>query len=50
MNAATKEALIAAKDALEDLGACDDPNCNQCNRALTKVREVLNENEIKETK
>jgi hypothetical protein len=39
------EALDAASEALEDLGACDDPDCRDanCNHALTKVRDVLAE-------
>lgn len=39
------EALEAAAQALEDLGACDDSNCRayNCNHALTKVRTVLAE-------
>ena len=39
------EALEAASAALEDLGACDDPYCRDqnCNHALTKVRDVLAE-------
>jgi hypothetical protein len=39
------EALEAASEALEDLGACDDPDCrdDNCNHALTKVRDVLAE-------
>ena len=39
------EALEAASEALEDLGACDDPQCRDenCNHALTKVRDVLAE-------
>jgi len=39
------EALEAAAEALEDLGACDDRGCRDenCNRALTKVRDVLAE-------
>ena len=38
-------ALEAASEALEDLGACDDPDCrdDNCNHALTKVRDVLAE-------
>ena len=37
------EALEAASQALSDLGACDDPECRDenCNHALTKVRDVL---------
>lgn len=39
------EALEAASAALEDLGACDDPACRDCNcnHALTKVRDVLSQ-------
>jgi hypothetical protein len=39
------EALEAASEALSDLGACDDPACrdDNCNHALTKVRDVLAE-------
>lgn len=41
------EALEAASAALEDLGACDDPACRDCNcnHALTKVRDVLSQND-----
>ena len=39
------EALEAASEALDDLGACDDPQCRDenCNHAITKVRDVLAE-------
>jgi hypothetical protein len=39
------EALEAASEALEDLGACDDETCDDpgCNHALAKVRRVLEE-------
>ena len=37
--------LIAAKEALIDLGACDDPNCDSpnCNKAIKKINELLGE-------
>lgn len=37
------EALESAAQALEDLGACDNPKCidPNCAHALIKVREIL---------
>ena len=39
------QVLKLAKEALEDLGACDDPECQEsnCNKALTKINELLGE-------
>ena len=45
------EVLKLAKEALLDLGACDDPNCDSpnCNKAIKRINELLGEleNELK---
>ena len=32
-----------AKEALVDLGACDNPYCTDCPRVLPRVREAIRE-------
>ena len=45
------QVLKLAKEALLDLGACDDPNCDSpnCNKAIKRINELLGEleNELK---
>ena len=37
--------LVLAKEALEDLGACNDPECQEtgCSHVLIKIKELLEE-------
>jgi len=42
---AMREVLILAREALIDLGACNDPECQDlnCNHALPKIKELIRE-------
>jgi len=42
---AMRELLILAREALIDLGACNDPECQEvgCSHALPKINELLGE-------